>query len=220
MPRSFTARDWLALADHIAPYPIDPDQPSDFVSTFNAALRDARVVCGRDANTGTLLDLTPTALWAGTLVYFALLDQIGGTLRPARSRDIKGEPSIERALRQFAPVTTKRQRQALYALRNAFAHEFGLININRRRPEYTFTFSVDDDVGAPLLRWPPRRWDGEVSSASTGTRTVVGLPAFGDVCETVVRSVRQQSNSVRLRSRVDTDELQRRFAFRIASDYV
>lgn len=218
MRRPLTAKEWQALADHVAPYPVDPDRPSELVSTFNAALRDARVVCGRDANTGTLLGVTPTALWAGTLVYFALLDQIGDTLKPAFGRDVKGESSIERALRQFASSTTKRQRQALYALRNAFAHEFGLVNINRRRPEYAFAFVVDDDIRAPLVRWGARRWDGKLSSAATKTRTVVGLPAFGDLCESVVLNVRQHSNSVRLRSRVGVDELQRRFAFKITGD--
>lgn len=206
------------LADHVAPYPFDPDRPSEFVSTFNLALRDARVVCGRHVDTGTLLGVTPTALWAGTLVYFALLDQVGDTLRPAFGRDIKGESSIERALRQFASSTTKRQRQALYALRNAFAHEFGLVNVKKSRPEYTFAFAVDDDIRAPLVRWGARRWDGTLSSATTKTRTVVGLPAFGDLCESVVLNVRQHSNSVKLRSRVGLDELQRRFAVKITSD--
>src|SRR5260221_268835 len=111
MRKSFTASEWQALADHVSPLPFDADRPSEFVSTFNAALCDARVVCGRDAGTGMLLSATPSALWAGTLVYFALLDQIGDTLRPAIGRDIKRESSIERALRQFAPGTTKRQRQ-------------------------------------------------------------------------------------------------------------
>ncbi len=151
----------------------------------------------------------------GTLVYFALLDPIGDTLRPTGGRDVKAESSIERALRQFAPRTTVLQRRALYALRNAFAHEFRLVNINRRRPEYTFTFAVNDDVTAPLVRWGARRWDGSLNSTAKKTRTVVGLPAVGDLCESVVRSVRQHSNSVRLRSRVEVDELQRRFAFRV-----
>ena len=215
MPK-LTSREWQALADHVAPYPHDPDQPSAFVSTLNAALRDARVTCGRDADSGKSLSEKPKALWAGTLVYFALLDQIGDTLRPALGRDIRGEASIERALRQFGPGTTLRQRQALYALRNAFAHEFGLVNVNTRRPEYTFVFAVDDDPSAPLIRWPARRWDGDLSNASVRTRTLVSLPAFGDLCERVVLSVRQQSSSVRLRSRVPVDELQRRFAFKIA----
>jgi hypothetical protein len=219
MSRSLTGSEWLALADHVAPYPFNPDKPSEFVSTFNAALRDARVVCGRDVITGTPLGSTPIALWAGTLVYFALLDQIGNTLWPIQGRDAKRESSIERALRQFAPESTRRQREALYALRNAFAHEFGLINVNKHRPEYTFAFAVDDDVEAPLLLWPPRRWDGQIRSASAKTRTVVGLYAFGDLCESVVRNVRLHSNSARLRSRVNVDELQRRFAFKMTHDW-
>lgn len=215
MGSKFTGSEWQALADHVAPYPIDPEQPSEYVSTFNAALRDARVVCGRDVNAGAPLGATPTALWAGTLVYFALLDQIGDTLRPVGGRLIKRESSIERALRFFSPATTKRQRQALYGLRNAFAHEFGLINVNLSRPEYTHAFAVDDSVGGSLIRWPARRWDGDLGTLKGRNRTVVSLPAFGDTCEEVVRSVRVHSNKTRLRSLVPVSELQRRYAFRI-----
>jgi hypothetical protein len=218
MRNTFSGQDWLALADHVAPYRIDSERPTEFVSTFNAALRDARVVCGRDADRGMLLATTPTALWAGTLVYFALLDQIGHTLRPVSGRTVKGESSIERVLREFAPTTTKRQREAIYALRNAFAHEFGLVNINRRKPQYTHAFAVDDTVGQPLIRWPSRRWDGDLRKVSPRTRTIVALPAFGDLCESVVKSVREHSNSTRLRGQVPSAELQQRYAFRITAN--
>lgn len=215
MGSPLNGREWQMLADHVAPYPFDPESPSQYVSTFNAALRDARVVCGRDVSTGAFTGVTPNALWAGTLVYFALLDQVGDTLKPAGGRKIARESSVERALRFFSPGTTRRQRQALYGLRNAFAHEFGLINVNRKRPEYTHAFAVDDSAGGPLVRWPSRRWDGHLSSLKPGSRTVVSLPVFGDTCEEVVRSVRVHALKSTLRSVVPVSELQRRYSFRI-----
>jgi hypothetical protein len=215
---TFTGHEWQALAEHVAPYRIDPEAPDPYVSTFNAAVREARYVCGRDVDTGQRLDGRPVAIWAGTLVYLVLLEQIGNTLRPVSGRDLPKqvrESAAARALRQFAPHTTKPQREVIYALRNAFAHEFGLFN-DGRDGRYRHVFTLDDEPGGPLVRWPRRRWDGTVEGVRRATRTTVNLVAVGDLCEDVVRSVREHSNSVALRSRVPMAEMQKRFAFRIS----
>lgn len=131
MARSFTAQDWRVLAEHAAGYSYDPTQTSVYQSTFNAAVGEARLLTRRDPKTGRRTGDKPTTLWAGPLVYIVLLEQVGKTFRPTRSRSVKGESDVERALRLFAPRTTKRQREAVYGLRNACAHEFGLFNDGR-----------------------------------------------------------------------------------------
>lgn len=125
--------DWHVLADHVGPYPIKVG----YVSSFNAALEDARKCTGRDLASGDVKPNESRALWAGTFVYLVLLEQIGKTLRPRGGRDLAKEHELERAIRQFVPGVTNRQRQAVYALRCAFAHDYGLFNVNRRRPGYT-----------------------------------------------------------------------------------
>jgi len=51
MGQNLTEQDWTILADHVAPYEIS----LGYVSTFNAALRDAKTCAGRDAESGKLL---------------------------------------------------------------------------------------------------------------------------------------------------------------------
>lgn len=197
-----TTDEQRVLVAHVAPLRLVNGKQPSYVSTFNAALRDARVVTGRDADNGTFLGRKPTALWAGTLTYLVLLEQIGDTLRPAFGREAKNESAAERALRQFAPRTTRLQREVVYALRNAFAHEFGLCNDGWKDGRYRFAFALDDARNAPLVRWPSRRWDGKVASIGPKTRTLVRLVALGDFCETVVTGVRAHADAGTLRSRV------------------
>jgi hypothetical protein len=208
-----TAGERQVLLAHVSPLRFVEGGPPSYVSTFNAALRDARVVSGRDVDSGIFLGAKPTSLWAGTLVYLVLLEQIGNTLRPAFGRDAQRESAAERALRQFAPNTTPRQREVVYALRNAFAHEFGLYNDGRKDGRYRFALTLDDVQHSPLVRWPRRCWDGNVNHVSRDTQTRVSLPALGDACETVAARIRAHAAAGSLRARVSFDELQRRFAF-------
>lgn len=208
MPRR-PQEQWTVLADHVAPYR-DETGP---VSTFVLALREARSCLGRDVDSGRPGSGTPIHLWAGSVVYLVLLEQIGKSLRPKGSRDVQGEWELERAIRQFAPNrTTPYQRNTLYALRCAFAHEFGLFNIRRNRPSYQHLFRLDDDPTCSLVKRPARRWSGDYNDTGIAVSTTVGLIALGDLTEEVVRSVRTHSNQTTLRSRLAPGELQRRFS--------
>jgi hypothetical protein len=183
------------------------------VSTFVLALREARSCLGRDIDSGRSSSGTPTHLWAGSVVYLVLLEQIGESLRPKGSRDVNREKKLERAIRQFTPGrTTPYQRNALYALRCAFAHEFGLFNINHSSQSYQHVFRLDDDPTCPIVKRPARRWSGDYNDTGIAMSTTVGLIALGDLTEEVVRSVRTHSNQTTLRSRLAPGELQRRFS--------
>lgn len=212
MSVAFNGMDWVRLADHVAAF--DPSKPG-YVSTFTAAVREARTLTARDLGTG-VLDPTrnPTALWAGSTVYLILLEQIGKSLRPKGGRKVKGEFELEKAIRQFVPsAATQKQRKVLYALRCAWVHEFGLFNTNKRNTAYQHCFWLNGDASAPLVKWPRRPWDGETLHAERATSTIVGLPALGTLAEEVVRSVRAHSNNTALRSEMGTEELRRRFGF-------
>jgi hypothetical protein len=208
---------WAPLADHVAPWKAEE---SGYVSTFNAALRDARCLVGRDIDSGERIEKNlPLALLAGTVVYLVLLEQIGKSLSPKSGRDIKGESEIERAIRQFSPKgATKLERQVLYALRCAIAHDYGLMNWTgsknaKKQAALTRLFALDDRPGTSLFRRPAQRWSGKVRDASLRTSTTVSLVAVADLAEEVVKSVRIHSNKTTLRSRLPITELQQRFGF-------
>jgi hypothetical protein len=217
MAKRFTSHDARQLRDHVVwRKPLPPE--GGYTSTFNAALNEARHLTGRDRN-GRLTRPTPT-LWGGTLVYFALLDQIGESLRPLRGRKLatkKGrskEPSLQKALRQFGPKRlTSTQREVLYALRCSFAHEFGLINTRSGR-----CFKVTDSPGGKLIVPPRTEWDKVIPNLTAANQTTVNLVTLGSLVEAVVRSVRTHAIRGTLRAEIPIPDLQRRFGFAVVPD--
>ena len=211
-PRSSRA-DQEILARHVAP--LDPTTLG-WRSTFAAAVHEARLLTGRELDTGRRDDKEATALWAGTIVYLVLLEQIGKSLQPVGGERHQGEKELERAIRQFAgDRATEMERQALYALRCALAHEFGLLN-RSRTPYYRRLFRLEDTPGGPLVVQPARDWTEHPEDWSPFAITEVNLLTLGDLAEEVVQSVRDHAERGDLRAQVSLPELQRRFSFYIS----
>jgi hypothetical protein len=207
--------DLAALARHVAS--AEPDE-SGRMSTFNLALRDARQLVGRDVNTGrpTTSDEGPVSLWGGSIIYLVLLEQIGKSLRPVGGRPLRTrkERALETAIRQFAPkATSETERQVLYALRCAFAHEFGLMN--HGKPPYRRVFRLYPYGLGRVVERAPKPWTGDPADASERTSTRVDLALLADLAEDVVAGVRRRAQKGELRSVVSIVELERRFAISV-----
>jgi hypothetical protein len=68
--------------------------------------------------------------WLGALGYMVMLDQIGECFRPTDADSPgAGTPDFIKALTYFADEVRDPERQALYALRCCFAHDYSLVNI-------------------------------------------------------------------------------------------
>ena len=65
------------------------------MSSFWAALRDARCATGRNVETGTVVDEAKTGSWLGAIGYLMLLDQIGTAVRRSEAPE---SPSLRVAL--------------------------------------------------------------------------------------------------------------------------
>jgi hypothetical protein len=158
-------------------------------SSFRALLRDARAATGRDLDTGEVLPEREghSRSWLGALAYLVLLDQLGGALRTHDAVEVPREGSFFTALRLFAPEVGERDRYALYALRCSLAHHYTLFNDNRD-PRLQHRFNLNPEPSAILVLVPPddRRWDGQMTEASRGGPTIVGLRALGDLLERIV----------------------------------
>ena len=209
-------RERLALDRYLRP--LANDSPEPVISCFVAALRDARYTTGRDLDTGVMVEPEQPALWLGALGYLAFLDQVGSAVRRdgwKRPLDMK---CIEAALAQFAPHVTEPERQALYALRCAFAHDYGLMNPvdnQRKRTAYQHAFELRE-TGGPLVTFPDRRWKGHIADPGTPSPdpTVVNLSALGDTAEHVAADVLAAHAAGVLRTATeDPVELERRYLF-------
>jgi hypothetical protein len=170
--------DKAALSEYLSPTP-------PRISSFVAALRDARQATGRDLNTGAVLDETQTGSWLGAIGYLLLLDQIGTAVEPASAGN-RQQVSILRALEWWSPGVTEKGRKAIYALRCALAHDYSLFNPNSRDPDLQHEFRLHRGKGH-LVQLPAHSWQGNYSGLQDPT--TVSLAVLGDRVEQVVLEV-------------------------------
>ena len=99
----------------------------DWFSTFSAVVRDARQMTGRNLTTGIVEDESQAGSWLGALGYLVMLDQVGQCFRPTPlPREAPHPANVAKALTYFAPKLGDDEILALYALRCAFVHDYGL----------------------------------------------------------------------------------------------
>jgi hypothetical protein len=195
-----------------------------WVSSLVAVLRDARAATGRYLATG---EVSPkqrgSGSWLGVLGYMVMLDQIGECFRPADASSLpNGTPDLIKALTYFADEIPDRERQALYALRCSFAHDYSLVNIpSNRRTDRLHHFRLSEDpTPCPLVDLPAVPWDGDIARRSVSTATRVSLRRLGDVAESMYTRLlglhSRRELSIALPG--GAAELRARFAFTVYPD--
>jgi hypothetical protein len=188
-----------------------------FFSGFCGALKDARKMTGRNVNTGEKdgsNEFGHLGSWLGTIGYLTLLDQIGRCFKRVNGPIIEDNKSgIIKALKHFSPLDDN-QINAIYALRNSFAHDFSLQNINGRAG-LTHHFVVDNSSTEPLIILPSEVWDGDLASKSNINLTKINLQALGDEVEKLVKNLIQlnSDNQVEIILEKGQEELIKRYFF-------
>ena len=155
-----------------------------------ALIAHARTETGRDSATGQVIDEPRTGSWLGATAYLILLDQIGKCLKPASAPNPAGPSSVERALQMWSDRSHGEQC-AVFALRNALAHDFCLFNFNQNNPDYQHRFTLDRHP-TRLIALPAEQWSGDYLSKKQDT-TIVSLRRLGDLVETVVAAVKRET---------------------------
>lgn len=156
-------------------------------SCLTAALTQARSLTGRNLDTGipNSIDSPELGNWAGAMCYTIILDQIGTCYIPKSIVDVlKNTPSIKKALHYFTELP-EMDINAIYALRCAFFHDFGLVNINANKPELQHLFSVYNHPSSSVVIHPKEKWDGDLYKDKTGKSTSINLKMLGDWVEVV-----------------------------------
>lgn len=198
-------------------------------STLTAGLRDARNVTGRDPHTGEVVRPNSVVTWVGAMAYLAVAEQIG---RAVRRTDLRGTRQARIAalpdkrastpfLRSFIQFTTLNDKHiaALYGLRCAFVHSFGLVNKNSGQPQYQHRFILGAG-STSLVRLPRKAWDGRFTMKRT-TRsgnpvgTYVDVHLLGDRVEGMASLLSQLRAAGRLQVAVsDHEEFRQRFSMK------
>jgi hypothetical protein len=193
-----------------------------YFSGFVAALRDARKFTKRNQDNGQKLtddSCGDHGSWLGAIGYLSLLDQIGKCFKPRTGATINNENSISKALKYFASHLLDAEVDAIYALRNAFAHDYSLYNINNKRTSYTHHFTVIQSPVHPLVRLPQTQWNGNIANRTQNNMTVINLEALGDLAEQVRLRLLQLANNNDLEVTLadGSDELIQRYSFYAAA---
>lgn len=191
---------------------LDPIAPR--VSAFVTALRDARDATGRHLESGAVREEERTGNWLGAIGYLLLLDQIGTAVEPAGAVMESGG-AILRALKWWAPGVTEKGAKAIYALRCALAHDYGLFN-KHTDPELQHEFRLHRGTGL-LVQLPVRPWQGNYSVMHDPT--TVSLRALGDRVEQVVSEVRaaHTRGDLSIARGLSPDDLLQRYSFVVMS---
>lgn len=178
-------------------------------SSLVHALRNIRLITGRNQDTGVATPDGYLGNWIGAIGYITILDQIGKCYRPKNKEVINptNTPSIKKALGYFSNLNED-EKVAIYALRNAFHHDFSLLNINIGRPELCHHFEVNAHPTNHIVRLPKTRWDGKVSSRSPENVTYVNLQALGDLVEGIYTELLNLESKGELSLELDGDEIE------------
>ena len=199
-----------------------PGHNITYFSGFVAALRDARKFTKRNQDNGQKRpDDTcgDHGSWLGAIGYLSLLDQIGKCFKPRAAAVINNENAISKSLRYFATHIPIPEVDAIYALRNAFAHDYSLYNINPNRPSYTHHFTVIQSPVRPLVVLPQTQWDADINNRTQNNVTIVNLEALGDTAEQICATLVQLANNNDLQVMLaeGSDELILRYSFYAAA---
>lgn len=191
--------------------------PLTFFSGFCGALKDARKMTGRNIETGAkdgTNQFGHLGSWLGTIGYLSLLDQIGGCFKRVGGPVVEENKSgIIKALKYFSNLDDN-QIDAIYALRNSFAHDFSLQNVGKRAG-LTHHFVVGNSPIESLIILPSNPWDGILESKSKKNLTKINLQALGDEVEKLVKNLIQlnSKNQVEIILEKGKEELIARYSF-------
>ena len=204
-----------AILSHLADSP--PIQLSDgnklkIISGFAACLKDTRVATGRDPQSGTMVDPQKAGSWLGNIGYMVLLDQIGSCFKPRNVQFVQGN-AIKKALSHFTSLSIE-EKNILYALRCALAHDYSLCNINQAKPELTHNFVLTNGSNV-LIKRPTAQWDGDYQSRNADNQTLVDLQEVGSLVEDICKKLSElaSKNELEVILAGGSDELIQRYSF-------
>ena len=167
------------------------DENTIVFSSLVGALRDARQNTGRDLKTGENPDRYHNPCmdnWLGATCYLIILEQFGKCYKGKYDPKFSDLSPIQKCLLYHTKLSSF-ERDAIYALRNAFAHDYSISNVNRKYPSLRHHFTLLGYYTDPMIKLPNSIWDGNPETKTRDNMTYIGLPWIGEVAETIYDSL-------------------------------
>ena len=191
-------------------------------STFSMALRDARLITGRDKETGKFKGfwlknrkrehLKPYSP-IGILNYLIVLELIGKIFMGNKTEDEK--TGIPAALSQFSELNEK-ERYTIDAFRNGLAHGYSLVNIPRNksnnknsRHKFVYYDPFRDDI--PLIEFPEKPWNGEFNEQDEHSNTRINVGKLFNLIEDIISKVHSGIENNEIKLKIEMPELKSRY---------
>lgn len=202
-------------------------QGSQRYSTINAGLRESRLFTKRDKLTGKYNDSAEFGFaghWLGAIGYFTVLDQIGSCFKNSGQETPSKYNKIKFAIETFGfdlIGNDVRKLNALIALRNAFTHDFNLLNIpeNERLNDLQrckFTVYPDTDDKSEIVKLPTTLWNGDIVRKNfhrTDDTTFVNIFGFGTLVEKIHARVIEKVKANEVETTIEVPELINKYTF-------
>jgi hypothetical protein len=189
-----------------------------FCSTFSIALRDARLITGREIKTGKSMHnilsnskgehLKPYSP-IGLLSYLIILEMIGKIFQKTGNKI--EDCGIISALRDFSKLN-EREIYTIKALRNALGHSYSLTNIPFDKKHYEnslhlFAFHISGNV--PLIQYPNPIWDGNYNK--TESRTWIQINELFNIVDLIIQFIADNLENKEIKLKMDINEIKTKY---------
>lgn len=190
------------------------DEKTTVFSSLTAALRDARLNTGRDLETGKDISTESSKLgnWSGAICYMIILDQLGKCYKPKGKLAYSNLNSFTRCLKYYTHLSDA-EVDALYALRNAFAHDYSISNSDAKHDSLRHHFTLLGERASKFIVLPSKPWGGFPDQKTPENVTYISLPYLGDLVEEIWKVLLEinQRNELEIILKGGAKEIQTRY---------
>jgi hypothetical protein len=198
----------MADNDIIISFVSERDMGGGRESCLINALQSARILCGKNKDTGESISysstnlipdknlLNKTGYFIGLINYLLILDMLGIIFTNEKNK--VGE-RIDEVLKQFSNIADE-DRKAIYSLRNALTHDCGLVH---RKIKF-----ILDTFSNKMVKQPIISWDGSYSTknndeTSTRINPLMLMDKLIDKIEEIIRETMKRLNEGTLKCELD-----------------
>jgi len=189
-------------------------------SILNLAVRDARLITGRNIDTGKLLqneflvnkmgEPLDQYSFIGIINYLLILDMIGNAFSIKQFTTTK-TTSIYKSLKQFSTLNDD-DIYAIIALRNSLAHNYSLVNIpaHKEFSSKLHHFKLINGSTQKMIKIKSK-WGNPNNSKSEINETVIGVDNLLDMIEGVILNLKKENELDNLELNLDFNQFVMRY---------